>query len=85
MRRTGRPAHRPAKLVTFKGETLSPSQWAERIGIHANCMRYRLKHWPLDKALTLKPGDYNPRKRGRDPSWTALAGVGGGSNTLENR
>jgi hypothetical protein len=45
---------RRARLITYEGVTLLLRQWAEKIGIHHSALQYRLKHWPLEKALTKK-------------------------------
>ena len=37
--------------VSFQGDTLSVSQWAEVVGISFSAMKKRLSRWPLDKAL----------------------------------
>lgn len=39
--------------ITFNGETHCLSAWAEKIGITGGTLRYRIKKWPLEKALTL--------------------------------
>ena len=40
-------------LVTFNGETLSLTEWAERIGVRQNTITYRLKRgWSIERALT---------------------------------
>lgn len=40
------------KAIEFQGVTLNQKQWAERLGITQSALCYRLKHWPVDKALT---------------------------------
>lgn len=43
------------RLVTFRGQTLCVSAWAERLGLHRATLRARLDAgWPLDKALSPK-------------------------------
>jgi hypothetical protein len=42
-------------MVEFRGETKCVTEWAEIVGIHANDLRYRLKHWTIEEALTMKP------------------------------
>lgn len=40
-------------FVTYGGETLTISQWADRLGMAYSKLKYRLyENWPLDKALT---------------------------------
>ena len=40
------------RWITFKGERLRFSEWAQRLGITYTSLYRRLKLWPLDKALT---------------------------------
>jgi hypothetical protein len=47
----------PRSFLTFKGETLSKSEWADRVGISLALLSYRLSHnWSVEKALTTPPG-----------------------------
>lgn len=39
--------------VTFSGLTLTLMQWSERLGINHNTLRYRIKHWPVEKAFAV--------------------------------
>lgn len=49
-------ANRPdAKLYTFRGETLPIGGWARKLGMDRVGMRYRLRNWPLERALTEPP------------------------------
>lgn len=42
-------------LYTYKGETLTIIQWAERTGIHPNMLYKRLRRgWSIEKAITTK-------------------------------
>lgn len=44
---------RQNRVVTFRGEALSVSEWAERVGISKRAMLHRLDNdWPLELALT---------------------------------
>lgn len=43
------------RLITHNGVTKNISEWAVHVGINASCLRYRLRKWPLDAALTPKP------------------------------
>lgn len=46
--------------VTFKGETFTLVEWAERIGINYDVLYFRIvRGWPIDAALALSS---NPRK-----------------------
>lgn len=50
----------PVRTITFGGETLTLDQWAARINLTKESIRYRLNAgWPLEDALTKhrgKPG-----------------------------
>lgn len=41
--------------ITFDGVTLSAAEWARRVGVSKATMLWRLKHWPLEAAVTLGP------------------------------
>ena len=44
---------RSNRFITFNGETLCLKDWAAKVGIDSNCLRYRLsKGWSIEKALT---------------------------------
>lgn len=45
---------RSNRLITFRGETLCATEWADRTGIHNRTIRARLDRlcWPVDRALT---------------------------------
>ena len=44
------PRHR---IISFNGETLNITQWAAKVGISAQAIRYRLDcGWPIEEALT---------------------------------
>lgn len=38
--------------VTWRGETRTLTDWAQAVGISRSTLEYRLKHWPLDAAMT---------------------------------
>lgn len=45
------------RLVTFAGETMCVSAWAEKTGINKSVLFYRIKAgWPPERALSSKPG-----------------------------
>jgi hypothetical protein len=49
--------------LTFRGETLHASVWAERLGIRKESLKNRLaKGWPLERALTVPRGKHGPRQ-----------------------
>lgn len=61
-------------LPSFRGETLSLPEWANRLGISAETLRARLDQlgWPLEKALTTpsagrSPAASPPAPRGANP------------------
>jgi len=39
------------RLVTYRGRTMHLSAWAERLGVDASTLTYRLAAWPLARAL----------------------------------
>lgn len=41
-------------LLTYKGETLTETQWAERIGVRIGVLHQRLQRMPLEQALAMK-------------------------------
>lgn len=40
------------RRITFNGETMSATAWGERLGITKATMYWRLRAWPLERALT---------------------------------
>lgn len=50
--------------IEFNGESLTMSQWAERIGITRSNLRIRIKRlqWPIERALTERLARRTPRK-----------------------
>lgn len=55
------------RLITFNGETLCLSAWAERVGVHPATLRWRLRVWSLRSALTamkeMRHGQEEPPRR----------------------
>jgi hypothetical protein len=43
-------------LVTFNGESLAIAEWADRLHISQQALGFRLKHWPIEDALTKPRG-----------------------------
>lgn len=39
-------------LITHKGKTQCLEAWANEFGIESSLLRYRLKHWSIEKSLT---------------------------------
>lgn len=63
------PMPKPAS-IEFKGEVLSQSGWAARLGVRSNLISKRmLKGWPIEKVLATDLPRY-PRLHGADsPKW----------------
>lgn len=40
------------RRITYNGETLTASQWAEKLGVARSTLTYRLNHWSIEKALS---------------------------------
>lgn len=38
--------------ITFEGETLTLSDWADRVGITHQAMKKRLRKWSVERAIT---------------------------------
>jgi len=38
-------------FLTYKGETLILCDWAKRLNISSNALKFRLKHWDLERAM----------------------------------
>jgi hypothetical protein len=50
--------------ITFRGETLCKSEWAERLGITMQSIGFRLSNgWSLEKALTTPRGVTGPKRK----------------------
>ncbi len=44
------------RRLTFRGETLLLSEWAQRLGMARESLRYRIDSgWPIERALTVPP------------------------------
>ncbi len=41
-------------FLEFKGETLTKSQWARKLGLSYSTLSHRLRIWPIEKAFTEK-------------------------------
>jgi hypothetical protein len=51
--------------LTFDGVTLTPNEWAEKIGISRTSLLLRLESgWPLEKAMTAPRGTRGPKRGG---------------------
>ena len=40
------------RMITFNGESKLLTDWADKLNMGSSGLRYRLKNWPLEKALT---------------------------------
>ena len=47
-----RPSTRIYPTIEFKGQKLTKTQWARKIGLNYMTLDYRLKRWSLERALT---------------------------------
>jgi len=54
---------RDNKLITYKGVTMTQTQWADSLGINPMTLALRLKNWPLAKALETPRQAKNSRSR----------------------
>jgi len=53
------------RRITFRGETLTLAQWAERLGMTGPSLAKRFKKgWPIERALTQPPRRWPSEKRG---------------------
>lgn len=43
---------RDSHLIVYDGKTRNLSVWAEELNISPTALRYRLSHWPIERALT---------------------------------
>lgn len=51
-----RDLERRGRLLTFRGETKSQSEWSKELGISQCTISYRLRRgWPVEKALSFAP------------------------------
>lgn len=66
---SGKPPHN-ARFFThpLTGETLCTAQWAARIGITPKAMAWRIRRWPLIRALSYPAHQRNGGRRPRKPS-----------------
>lgn len=63
--------------IEFNGVTLPQSVWAERIGISASALRFRLaKGWSIEKALTAPRGATGPKAKTDTPAPPRAARAG---------
>lgn len=53
---------RTNRRIEFRGENLTLAEWSKRLGLNHHAVSYRLKHWPVERALT-EPGDSGRRYR----------------------
>lgn len=43
---------RRTTYITWDGRSQSMGQWAHELGLHHETLRYRLRHWPIDRAMS---------------------------------
>lgn len=54
---------RESKFITFNGETMTETEWAEKLGIGKTCLNERLrKGWSIERALTTPMAPRKHRK-----------------------
>lgn len=53
--------HRAKTGISFAGRTLTIQEWADDIGISREALVFRLKNWPVERALTQGRGVTGPR------------------------
>lgn len=46
------------KKFTYNGMTMSASDWAKLLGVETCTINWRLRHWPIEKALSAKGRGY---------------------------
>lgn len=44
--------NRRSNIITFNGESMNVTDWAFRLGVTQHAMQWRLRNWPLERALT---------------------------------
>jgi len=44
--------HRRNRLLTYGAETMNVIDWARKLGITQQALQFRLKNWPIDRALS---------------------------------
>lgn len=45
---------RTMKMITYQKQTRPLVEWAKQLGLSADSLRYRLKNWPIDRAMMPK-------------------------------
>lgn len=60
--------YRRNRMIEFNGRAMCLQDWAEEIGITWTALDYRIKTWPLDRALTQTPRPY-PRLGALPERW----------------
>lgn len=49
--RRGYDVQTPERIIEYKGQVLTLAQWCQRLGISKSGLSWRLKHWPMERAL----------------------------------
>jgi hypothetical protein len=50
-------------LIPFNGKTQILAKWADELKMEASLIRYRLKHWSIEKALTTPVKKYKKENK----------------------
>lgn len=58
-------------LITWAGETLCREDWAQRLGLTTVALKFRIKRWGLEKAMTSEKRGRGGRRRVADGIGTA--------------
>lgn len=65
-------------MITYRGETKSVASWARKYGINYTTLQSRLQSgWPIEKALTIKPGTIKtgPKPKTTDERLRKIVGI----------
>jgi hypothetical protein len=69
--------HRRNHIITFSGQTMCLSDWAEKVGLDRGCLNTRLNilKWSVEKALTTPPRPRRSRDGHEQLKFRGLAGL----------
>ena len=48
---TNQSSTRVVPLITHHGRTMNQTSWAKQVGISIQLLQWRLRHWPIERAL----------------------------------
>lgn len=54
-----------SRLITYGGRTQSLAEWAAEIGVDWSTLKWRLKRWPFEKAMTAPADETNAHRMAR--------------------